>query len=69
MKTELLNEYLFSQLVADNAQAVRKNRMNKMFDDGATVEVVLKEPLTIQDLTEGLKNIEWQRTEVLKLKQ
>jgi len=64
MKTETLNEYIFTRLVVDIAQSVRKRRQQHMESDGVDEQEILNTPLIPEDLRKAIEIIEWERREV-----
>ena len=69
MKTETLNEYIFADIAQKYAQQARKDRQRKMEEEGANDSDVINTPLTMEDLAEGRKILEWYRVESIKLLQ
>ena len=69
MKTETLNEYIFADLFQKYAQQARKFRQRKMEENGASETDILNTPITMEDLIEGRKSLEWYRAESIKLPQ
>ena len=54
MKTELLNEYVYAKMIADIALDFKKQRVVKMVCAGASNEEIDNNPITSDDLKNGL---------------
>jgi len=67
MKTELLNEYIFTEIVLEIAQAMRRNRQKQMELEGANEEEIAKTPITIEDRRKALTLLESERQHVMTL--
>ncbi|WP_367359028.1 hypothetical protein [Syntrophus sp. (in: bacteria)] len=67
MKTELLNEYIFTEIVLEIAQAMRRNRQQQMELEGASQEEIAKTPITIEDRRKALALLESERQHVMTL--
>ncbi len=72
MKTELLNEYIFTEIVMEIAQAMRRTRQKQMEADGATQEGATQEevantPVTVEDRRKALNILESERQQVVAL--
>lgn len=69
MKTEELNEYLFTKVVDEYAQIVRRRRIeaeSKVLGDSNPSNDIWDSPLTDEDLKNGLELLE-QRRHVVSL--
>lgn len=67
MKTELLNEYIFTEIVMEIAQAMRRARQKQMELEGASAEEVANTPISIEDRRKALNLIESERQQVVAL--
>jgi len=67
MKTERLNEYIFTEMVMEIAQAMRRTRQKQMELDGANQEDVANTPITIEDRRKALSVLESERQQVVAL--
>jgi hypothetical protein len=67
MKTELLNEYIFTEIVMEIAQAMRKTRQKQMELNGASQEEVTNTPITVEDRRKALNLLESERQQVIGL--
>ncbi len=67
MKTELLNEYIFTEIVMEIAQAMRRTRQKQMEEDGASQEEVANTPITVEDRRKALNILESERQQVVAL--
>jgi len=67
MKTELLNEYIFTEIVMEIAQAMRRTRQKQMEADGASQEEVANTPITVEDRRKALNILESERQQVVAL--
>jgi hypothetical protein len=64
MKTDVLNEYIYTSLVAEIAQVVRRKRLEKLVTDGVPLKEAAEQPITHDDLTEAVRVFEQRRNEV-----
>jgi len=67
MKTEILNEYIFTEIVMEIAQAMRRTRQKQMELNGASQEEVANTPITVEDRRKALKLLESERQQVIGL--
>jgi len=67
MKTEILNEYIFTEIVMEIAQAMRRTRQKQMELNGASQEEVANTPITVEDRRKALKLLESERQQVVSL--
>lgn len=67
MKTELLNEYIFTEIVMEIAQAMRRARQKEMELEGASQEEIANTPITIEDRQKALGVLESERRQVVAL--
>jgi len=67
MKTELLNEYIFTEIVIEIAQAMRGTRQKQMKKDGASEEDIANTPITIEDRQKAISVLESERQQVVSL--
>ena len=68
MKTEILNEYIFTDLIMKLAYAKRQKRQRQMMDDGITRAEAEKIPLSQEDKSQAILQIESERKEILALR-
>lgn len=67
MDTEVLNEYIYAKLVAEEARIARRHRMSQMEADGVPDEEIANTPVTQGDLRRAVDALEWFRAEALAL--
>jgi hypothetical protein len=68
METDLLNEYLFADLVVEYADSTRRRRVRALVQAGeATQEEMTWGHISTDDLRTGLELLEQRRSEVLEL--
>ena len=71
METEVLNEYLFAELLTDWARSARDRRIRGAVSAGkldeGDVHAKLIAPISHQDLQEGFRMLEQRRGEALAL--
>jgi len=67
MKTERLNEYIFTEMVMEIAQAMRRTRQKQMELDGANQEDIANTPITIEDRQKAISVLESERQQVVSL--
>ena len=67
METNLLNQYLFAQIVDDQAQEACKRRKRDLLNNNASKEEMDAVRLTTDDIKEGLEHLTWIREEAMKI--
>jgi hypothetical protein len=64
MKTELLNEYLFVDLVMRLSIGARRSRIAQMIADGISEEEAEQSPLTREDRRNAIDRLDSERKEI-----